>query len=179
MGYAMKEYIFNILFIFVIVFGVKDLISELRKIKKHGVIITKGRVKINDDLLYGIVTTIWGIFFIVSCFMIKRDVPINIVKSNIIIIFIGAPRLITGIRNEIRDDGIYIREEIYKWNQIETYQWESKDKRGSRGIIFYAPKYYDNFYDKEIKFKVNRDDKEKLQSFLDEIGLKVSKIAPL
>ncbi len=171
----MKEYIFNILFIFAIVFGVKDLISEFKKIKEYRVIITKGRVKVNNDLLYGIVTAIWGIFFIVSFFMTKRDVPINIVKSNIIIVLIGAPRLITGIRNEIRDDGIYIRKEIYKWNQIETYEWGKEDKRGNRTIIL----YYDSFYDKKIKLKINRDDKEKLQSFLDGIGLKASKTALL
>ncbi|WP_291566607.1 MULTISPECIES: hypothetical protein [unclassified Clostridium] len=170
----MKEYIFNILFIFVIVFGVKDLISEFKKIKEHRVIITKGRVKINNDLLHGIVTTTWAIIFSVLFFITKVDVDMVVLKSNIMIICMGIRKLLTGIRNEIRDDGVYIRKEIYKWNQIETYRWDNEDKRGNSTIIFYISKYYDNFYDKEIKFKVNRNDKEELQSFFDEIGLKVS-----
>ncbi|WP_461612070.1 hypothetical protein [Clostridium sp. Marseille-QA1073] len=170
----MKEYIFNILFIFVIVFGAKDLIIELRKIKEHRVIITKGRVKVNNDLLHGIVTTTWAIIFSVLFFITEVDVDMVVLKSNIMIICMGIPKLLTGIRNEIRDDGVYIRKEIYKWNKVESYQWCNENKRGNGNIIFYVHKYDDNFYDKKVKLKVNKDDKEKLQGFLNEIGLKAS-----
>ncbi|WP_291582673.1 DUF5673 domain-containing protein [Clostridium sp. UBA6640] len=175
----MREYIFNIFFILGIILGVEDLISELRKIKEYKVIITKGKVKINGDILYGIVGILFIILFILELFISERDMSMDMVKGNVIIIVVGIPKLITGMRNEIRDDGIYIRKEIYKWNQIETYQWCDEDKRGNRNIIFYVPKYHDNFYDAEVriaevKIKVNKNDKEKLQSFLDGIGLKVS-----
>ena len=175
----MKEYIINILIILGIILGVKDLISELRKINEHRVIITRGKVRINSDILYGIIGILFIILFILEFFISERDMSMDMVKGNIIIIVTGIPKLITGMRNEIRDDGIYIRKEIYKWNQIETYQWGDEDKRGSGNIIFYIPKYHDNFYDAEVKLKVNKNDKEKLQSFLDGIGPKASKTAPL
>lgn len=174
----MKEYIFNILIILGIISAVKDLIGELKKIKKDKIII-KGRIKFNEDLLSIILVIIWDIYLNKTLFSNEIGINIDILKLNIAIIFIVIPRLLRGIRNEVRDDGIYIRKEIHKWNRIESYQWYDEDKRGNGNILFYVTKYDDNFYDEEVKFKVNKNDKEKLQGFLNEIGLKVSKTAPL
>ncbi|HCQ90958.1 MAG TPA: hypothetical protein DIU45_16170, partial [Clostridium sp.] len=113
----MKEYIFNILIILGIIFGVEDLISEFKKIKEHRVIITRGKVRINSDILYGIIGVLFIIILRLEFFISKRDMSMDMIKGNIIIIVIGIPKLITGMRNEIRDDGIYIRKEIYKWNR--------------------------------------------------------------
>lgn len=163
----MKEYIFNGLIILGIIFGVENLISELRKIKEEKVIITKGIIRINNDLLLGITSVALFIFFILAFIITKRNISIYMIKIIIMQFLCTVPGLITGTRSEIRDDGIYIRREVYKWNEIERYQWCNEDKGRNILIKFYIPKYYDNFYEKEIKFYINRVDKEKLENFLE------------
>ncbi len=174
MGDIMKEYIFNGLIILAIIFGMENLVSEFRKIKEDKVIITKGIIRINNDLLLGIMSVGLFIFFILSFFITKRDISIYMIKTMIIQILCLGPSLIIGTRNEVRDDGIYIRREVYKWDEIERYQWCNEDKGRNIIIKFYIPKYYDNFYDKEIKFYINIKDKDKLESFLDGVEFKNS-----
>ncbi|MTI65484.1 MAG: hypothetical protein FH753_02675 [Firmicutes bacterium] len=169
----MNKY-FLIIYILAIIFGSKNLILEIKKrIYDRKVTITNGLKKYNYTQLIGI---LYMTTFIIFCISFYR----NPLEKGFILLgtmcgILGVKELIIGIKNEIREDGIYTNKGIYKWNEIIKYEWMEIKKRRSllnSSLEYSSLRFYvDKGYPKKIIIDVAMEDIEKTEIFFDEIGL--------
>lgn len=175
----MSKYVLITIFSFYIIATVKDLIFERKeRICNKKLIITKGLMKFNKELFIGIVFT--GTFLVVLILT-----PTYFRKGNVTILPIlviltygiwGLQKLLKGMKNEIREDGVSTNKGFFQWSEIDRYEKSKIKKRKSIfnsslkciSLLFYT----NRGYIEKFVIDITIEDTKKIESFFNKIELK-------
>ncbi|OVE66929.1 hypothetical protein CCS79_16745 [Clostridium diolis] len=122
-----KFYVFSILSILLFVTGTWMLLKDLYTSYTHG----RNIVKVNKGIGLAI---LWLVLLIVWCLLSWKDAKLyvryendNIIESvftNIFWIEFSVSNIIKALKSSgIRENGIYISGDFYKWPKVKSYNW--------------------------------------------------------
>ncbi|CUU49717.1 DUF5673 domain-containing protein [Clostridium beijerinckii] len=122
-----KFYVFSILSILLFVTGTWMLLKDLYTLYTHG----RNIVKVNKGIGLAI---LWMVLLIVWCLLSWKDAKLyvryendNIIESvltNIFWIEFSISNVIKSLKSSgIRENGIYISGDFYKWPKVKSYNW--------------------------------------------------------
>ncbi|WP_238859654.1 DUF5673 domain-containing protein [Clostridium sp. YIM B02569] len=127
MYHLSKFYGFSILSILLFIIGTWMLLKDLYTSYTHG----RNIVKVNKGIGLAI---LWGGLLIVWCMLSWKDAKLyvryendNIIESvftNIFWIEFSISNIIKALKSSgIRENGIYISGDFYKWPKVKSYNW--------------------------------------------------------
>lgn len=174
----MDKYFVIPIYILAIILGLKNLIFEIKtRIYDRTLIITNGIKHFNYELGMAAFCMVGFIIFCISLYI--RPPELWGLLLGIMFGILGAKDLLKGIKNEIREDGIYTNKGIYKWNEIKKYKWIKVKKKKSllsSALEYISLEFYiDGDHSEKIIINITMEDLEKTTKFFDEIRLKRSK----
>ncbi|WP_242958808.1 DUF5673 domain-containing protein [Clostridium beijerinckii] len=132
MYHLSKFYVFSILSILLFVTGTWMLLKDLYTSYTHG----RNIVKVNKGIGLAI---LWMVLLIFWCLLSWKDAKLyvryendNIIESvltNIFWIEFSISNIIKALKSSgIRENGIYISGDFYKWPKVKSYNWIAPNK---------------------------------------------------